>query len=304
MPQLYVGLFIITEQQRQYIMGFGVIMALTHTFLAAMKVSNEINVKNKIFSETDVVNILTNLVGEYKLDKSSGKRLEIKLTCEDESEYGYSLKDGSVNTFIDNILTIKKITKVEGEYRNFDKDRFISIKLDSDSSLFNKYKNRIRVSGNDQIWTDGKIKYYFDFLSRVKQRGKYIDLAINSAQEFVFFVVGYSVLYLLINVLKYIGYQPNNDDAFMISTYSKFPIIGYGLLIMFSVPIGMAASTFIKILDLDWVREMFPSVELNFVGNEISQKEKLNNILKKTIEIFIYPFFLWLGVKIVNIFLL
>jgi len=258
-----------------------------------MRVSNTIKVKDKILSLEDVAYLLDSLESEYKNDKKRTKRMEIVLFCDDGTKYEHGYKDEKISKLLNDILKIKRVVGFEGQYYNLDTGKDIRIQLKESSHQFYS-DNSILIKGNNFIWTEGKIKFYQDFLGKVKQQALYINPTISVIQFIVYIMLGYSLIIAWTLLYDYIGYNPELRADFFSLLFKKIPFSFNLIIFVFSFFAGYTISNAFNFFKLDRIRNLFPSIEFNFGRNGKSTKEKVIIIFTKMIELILIPIILWL----------
>lgn len=264
-----------------------------------MKVIKNIKIINKIFCKEDILNIVKDIFIELKRDKSKYKRYELVLNCDDGATYEYNLKDGNTSDFINSVLLLRNIRRIEACYRNYDNDRTINLRIEIGDSNYS-FDNSVNIIGNTEVWAYGKYKYYEDLINNVTNKNKYIGRLITLTEHLFYVATGFSVLLLVAVISKVVGYIPNNEKNLLYLIMDRWIIIRYVVLVLICDYIGMTLSLFIKPLNFEWLRKIFPSVDIEWGGNRISKKAKIINSLKGFFQLIAIPLLLGLVSRVIE----
>ncbi len=124
--------------------------------------------------------------------------------------------------------------------------------------LIIKNENRIYLNGDNSTWVDGKIVFYSDFLSKIKDQTKLIKPISALLRTITSVVIGFLLLNLWSLLYQTVDYTPEHSVTFFSKAMDTYPSAKYLIVIFLSYPLGLLASLFISKLNYKWLEEMFP----------------------------------------------
>lgn len=243
-----------------------------------MKVNNSLKIEDKVFSKEQIFLLFGSIYDEYKKNRAGSYRyVDIQLRCADNSRYNLDQNDGKFEENFERVLARKDIVAIEGTFYNSKKNKRININLKQGIGHFSS--SGIEVTGGDDSWVDGRINYYSDLLGKVKNQQKYIGVLVKMLKLITSIIIGYAVILLYARLTAFVGYNSTADESFLFLLVSKFPVLVYPIMLVFSYFFGAIFTTFNSPLNYEWLERLYPSIEFEFTEVGSSKKGKMNTVL-------------------------
>lgn len=262
-----------------------------------MKETRKFEIKNKIFTKKDILNIGEIFLNEYKSAQKAGDHSSImfKINCVDDTSY----ESESINLF-DNggILDTKKIDLLEITFHNYMAEKYINISVVSGGY----YRNNLLVRGDDENWVRGIFTKLKEIIDSIKPQDNFIIRHKTAVLHVIAFGVGIFLRFLLLSILdinsgytKYPSETVKIIASFLVAhSYLMFPLDWFTSWVM-----GISWAPLIR----SWLLNFWPSIEFDF-GPEHLKVEKLRRIrITMVFSIVIIPIVLEIAYDLVKYFL-
>lgn len=264
-----------------------------------MKIYKTEKISGVIVSPENIIELTNKIDQESKQGLKSieeKKRYEISQNFILKSTDGTQYESNDMSIFSkDGILYTRRIIAVEMQYRNFNEDKSINIMLYHTPTADDW--NQIRISGDDENWTNGVFSKFKDIISNWRKQKSWIDkyfliLLILFGIGFAF--VLYRVVFQLIGVIINVGNitftespQWLEDISPLLRIFVYFSFIKFGFDIAYSMLVK--------------IRELYPNIEF-LVGPEYLQTEsQKRKKLYKIITLGVLPIIITLLFELIRL---
>lgn len=237
-----------------------------------MKETRRQNIKNKIFVKNNILNIGNIFFQEHEKAKKEGNRSTIifRLNCVDNTSY----ESESLSLFEDgNILDIKKASSIEMHFMNYE----LNSSLDFSIVNGGGYSDFIFVSGEDQNWVNGLFTRLKETIDSVKPQDNWFLRHKTLLRHLAALGIGtivYLMLYFMFILISSTDHPITTENSFLIAIllfFNKHTFIQY----LYNRIIGpWFVGYFWAPFLLDWLFELWPSIEFDF-GPEHLKYEKM-----------------------------
>lgn len=263
-----------------------------------MKETRRFEIKKKIFTKADLLNIGILFLNEYKFAQEVGNHslLTFQIYCSD----GTSYESKSIDIFdVGGILDLKRLISLEITFLNYNVGSFINISFIHGGG----YRDCFVVRGDDRYWVNGVFTRLREIIDSIKPQ----DNWVLRHKSLFLHLIALGIGTIINAVLGYILFQhiePIKNPSRIVETIRSFidskPYIRYLINWFITWLMGIPWAPYIS----NWLLKLWPDIEFDF-GPEHMKAEKLRRIrISIVLSIAIIPILVSAGYDLFKYFLL
>jgi len=236
-----------------------------------MKETRRLDIKKKVFTKRDILNIGHILLSEYQSAQKAEhySSIAFQLICDD----GTSYESESIELFEDgNIIDLKRTRTLEMHFRDSELDRRIYISV----AHGEKYGNYLIVTGKDINWVNGLFTRLQETINSVKPQENWIlkhkTLILHVSALGIGTILYSAFWFVLHRHIKPIENPPEILKAMRIF-FKTYPLFSY----LFDWFMNWAAGIPLALCFRIWLLNLWPDIEFDF-GPEHMKIEKTRRL--------------------------
>ena len=254
-----------------------------------MKETRRIDIKNKVFTKSDILNIGKVILDEYSSaqDAQNHSSITYKIDCID----GTSYESETMGLFDEGgIIDLKKTRAIEIYFHNYTLDRYINISVVHGGG----YRDNLIVSGDDQNWVNGIFTRLKEIVDSIRPQ----DNWLIKHKSFVLHITALGIGTVIYTVLWFILYRhiepiknPSETIKSIRAFFTAFPFLSYLLDWLLNWLMGIPWAPYIR----SWLLSLWPEIEFDF-GPEHMKVEKLRRLrISIVFSVAVIPIILAIG---------
>lgn len=236
-----------------------------------MRETRHLDIKKKIFTKSNILNIGRVFLNEYQSAQQAGNHSSVtfKINCTD----GTSYESESIGLFEEgNVIDLKRTSSLEITFYDYKLDRYINISIIHGG----EYNNHLIIRGDEQNWVNGVFIRLKEIIVSIKPQ----DNCIIKHKTLILHIIALGIGTIIYSALWFILYrhlEPIKNPSETVKAIRIFlktnPLFSYLLDWFLRWFMGIPWASEAR----RWLLNLWPEIEFDF-GPEHLKVEKLRRL--------------------------